>query len=100
REDVLGAHQATVKEGEAGNGHQDDEDGREQHPGGVAAVDGGESFGLLGEGGQREGEAGGRGGQDGRTLVLAHCISPRSSGSAASMSPWEIKPRAIRGEVN
>ena len=40
REHVLGAHEAAVEQREARDGHQDDEDGRDQHPGGVALVDG------------------------------------------------------------
>ena len=40
RQHVLGAHQAAVEEGEAGQDHHQDEDGRDQHPGGVAFVDG------------------------------------------------------------
>ena len=33
REHVLGAHQAAVEEGEARNGHEDDQDGGDEHPG-------------------------------------------------------------------
>ena len=47
--DVLGPDQATVEEGEPRQGHEQDEDGGGDHPGGVPAAD--HSLGLLGEGG-------------------------------------------------
>ena len=38
REHVLGAHEPAVKERQARDGHENDEDGRDQHPGRVALV--------------------------------------------------------------
>ena len=39
RQHVLGAHEAAVEQGEARDRHEDDEDRRDEHPGGVALVD-------------------------------------------------------------
>ena len=44
REDVLGADEAAVEQREARNGHQHDEAGGDEHPGGVSLVDGRRGF--------------------------------------------------------
>jgi hypothetical protein len=68
RQHVLGAHEATVEQRETGNDHQQNEDGGNQHPGGIALVDshgrrsgGGSRCRILGEGYGRR-QQGGRGG--------------------------------------
>ncbi|MNP13378.1 hypothetical protein D3C76_1056570 [compost metagenome] len=48
RQHVLGAHHAAVEQRQAGNGHQQHERRRDQHPGGVTAIE----YGFLGSQGQ------------------------------------------------
>src|SRR5690606_34981198 len=74
RQHVLRSRQAAVEQGQAGDGHQDDEQRGGQHPRGVAAVElgrfGGGGGGLGGGGGRRGGRrrfsGGGRGSGSGR----------------------------------